>query len=302
MFALEYCGGMVNMRQEYYKNQKNTERIGIVVLNYINFNETINCVNSLLRQTDINVDIVIVDNGSQNESSKILSEKFKNCNNISLIISKENLGYAKGNNIGIQELRKRGISDIFIANSDLIFNSVHTMAQIKSGYEKGVGVVVPIIKNTNGTVDERVVYQKKYLYLRIIRKVLYVIANRPFPNKPANKKGSIESNKKLVGLQNDRYVIAGSGFLLTKDFFDIYTGLYPNTFLYFEEWATILLLHKSRLKTKITDCDYITHKGAASTPTNIKNVTQERKKIMNSSALSILKLLFTPSLIVRRKY
>ena len=54
---------------------------------------------------------------------------------------------------------------------------------------------------------------------------------------------------------------------------------------------------------------FITHggkstAGGGSTITQqvVKNVTQERKKIMNSSALSILKLLFTPSLIVRRKY
>ena len=42
--------------------------VGIVVLNYKNFNETIECVNSLLLQREVLLTIVVVENGSENES------------------------------------------------------------------------------------------------------------------------------------------------------------------------------------------------------------------------------------------
>ena len=49
------------------------EKIGVVVLNYKNYNETINCVNSLLGQSNVDLEIVIVENGSNNDSEKVLN-------------------------------------------------------------------------------------------------------------------------------------------------------------------------------------------------------------------------------------
>lgn len=278
------------------------KKIGMVVLNYKNYKDTIACVNSILRQKSIECEVVIVDNGSNNESVDILNEKYEYISNVSVIGLSKNYGYAKGNNVGIGELRKKGYSNIFVANSDLIFNSEDTLSQMMDEYEPGVGLINPIIKNLNGTIDQRVAYKKKFLYLRIIRKNLYLFANKPFPNKADSKDGSIEQTKELVGLQIDRYVISGSGFLLTQDFFKYYKGLFPKTFLYFEEWGTILLLHKAGLITKIANCDYIIHKGAASTPHNIRVISPERRKINVESAWKILELLFTPAWIARNKY
>ena len=278
------------------------KKIGMVVLNYKNYKDTIACVNSILRQKSIECEVVIVDNGSNNESVDILNEKYEYISNVSVIGLSKNYGYAKGNNVGIGELRKKGYSNIFVANSDLIFNSEDTLSQMMDEYEPGVGLINPIIKNLNGTIDQRVAYKKKFLYLRIIRKNLYLFANKPFPNKADSKDGSIEQTTELVGLQIDRYVISGSGFLLTQDFFKYYKGLFPKTFLYFEEWGTILLLHKAGLITKIANCDYIIHKGAASTPHNIRVISPERRKINVESAWKILELLFTPAWIARNKY
>lgn len=278
------------------------KKIGIVVLNYNNYEDTICCVDSILRQRLKEIEIVVVDNGSGNESVDVLTKKYESTTNVSIIFLGENCGYAKGNNIGISELRKRGHSFIFVANSDLVFNSVDTLNQIIDAYEPGVGLIDPIIKNLNGTIDQRVAYKKKYLYMRIIRKILYLFLNKQFPNRSTNKDGSKEKTKELVGLQKDRYVVSGSGFLLTPDFFNVYKGLFPRTFLYFEEWATILLLHKAGLFTKIATCDYITHKGAASTPNNIKILSDARRKINIDGAWKILGLIFTPAQIARIKY
>lgn len=274
--------------------------LGVVVLNYKNYTDTIHCVKSILEQIDISTQIVIVDNGSGNESVEKIKEQFSGIDRIQIIEAESNLGYAKGNNLGIACLRKQGIHNIFIANSDLILEDNCILSQLLVDYGKNVGILNPIIKNPDGTIDQRVAYKKKLLYLRLIRHILYWFIGKSVPDKAAKTDGSIEHTKTLAGLQYDRYVVSGSGFILTENFFEFYDGLYDKTFLYGEEMATILLLHKANLLSMIVSCPAITHKGGASTPINIRNNTDKRRRIVKESYKAILRLLFTPAFLMKR--
>ncbi len=276
------------------------KKLGIVVLNYKNYNDTIKCVNSILAQKDILLEIVIVDNGSNNNSFIELKKIFGKLNNIKIIKSKNNLGYARGNNIGIDFLYSKGYKNIFIANSDLLFSHQYTLFSLNENHEKNIGLVVPIIQNIDGTIDQRVSYKKNFLYLRIIRHIVYWFFGKNVPSKSAQKDGSIEYTKRLLGLQTDRYVVSGSGFLLTDNFFKFYQGLYSKTFLYGEEMATIVLLHKAHLFSKVVNCPPITHHGGASTPIEIRNHSNTRRKIVQHSYYMILKLIFTPFILIKR--
>lgn len=265
--------------------------IGVVVLNYTNYAETIKCVQSLLNQEKVRCRIVIVENGSNNESAERLQESFSGKETVSVLDSGKNLGYAKGNNLGIRRLRSEGIQRIFVANSDLDFTDSNTLRQILDACEPGVGLITPMIRNPDGSVDPRVVYKKKALYLRIGKHIFKRLL-RLNGSQKQREISSIEEGKALTGLQNDAYVVSGSGYLLTEEFFRYYAGLYSETFLYYEEWATSILLHKAGLKTKIADCAPITHLGGASTPVDIRNETPRSRKIRNDSARKILKLMF----------
>ena len=48
------------------------QKLGIVILNYLNYKDTIECVNSILNMGYPVEGIVIVDNHSENDSFKIL--------------------------------------------------------------------------------------------------------------------------------------------------------------------------------------------------------------------------------------
>lgn len=273
--------------------------IGIVVLNYVNYPETIKCVTSLLNQKNVSSRIVIVENGSKNGSAEYLRAQFGDEAAVSLLETGENLGYAKGNNLGIQCLRAEGIQRIFLANSDLEFQDADTLRQILQSCEDGVGLITPVICNPDGSYMPRVVYQKKYLYLRIAKHILFRLLRLNTDTKRESE--SIARGKALTGLQEDAYVVSGCGYLLTEEFFKYYSGLYSETFLYYEEWATSILLHKAGLKTKVADCSPIIHLGGASTPEDIRNETPLSRKIRNESGRKVLKLMFIPRRFLERK-
>lgn len=93
-------------------------KICIVILNYNNYKDTIECVQSLQRIIDSSKhDIVVVDNASTNDSvvqlKKVLSH-------LQIIESPDNRGYAHGNNIGIKYAKAKGYDYICVLNNDTV--------------------------------------------------------------------------------------------------------------------------------------------------------------------------------------
>lgn len=275
-------------------------QVGIVILNYKKYEETIDCVKSTLKQKKVDVTIVIIDNGSKNASVKYLEEQFNEDDRVSIISLPENIGYAKGNNVGIKYLRERGIEYICVANSDIIFTTTNILSQMIAANKSRVGIVLPIICNPNGTLDQRVSYKKKYLLMRILKAIF--IRQFCFPQKLKFIKSDAAfelsyRDELQTGIQRDHYIVTGSIFLLTPDFFHYYTKLFPETFLYFEEWATILLLYKARLECSIAQTDVIIHKGGASTPDSF-----EKKQMIAESSRKVARLVFMSQISIAKRY
>lgn len=90
------------------------------------------------------------------------------------------------------------------------------------------------------------------------------------------------------------YEITGSAFLLTPEFFRHYDGLYPGLFLYGEETASMILLHKARLHTMRVDTPVILHTGAGSTPDEIRKSKLRRLEIGRQSSRAVLGLMMKP--------
>ena len=286
------------------------QKVGVVVLNYKNYNETVRCVDSLLKQEDVELRISIVDNGSHNESIKVLSEKYERNTEVELISSEANLGFAKGMNLGIDLLRKEGYDNIFVANSDLILTTPRILAQMIDAYEncsegKRIGVVNPTMNNVDGTLAPRIQFRMNWLRLRMLKTYFPIIEKMRKPFKDAkNRKrpegvsvgeshctsGASKLNKyKLVDCSK-WYVIVGSGYLLTDKFFDYYNGLFPDTFLYYEEYALMLYLQAVDLITMMVDTDKIIHGHGKSTPSKVKtNSGRMLLKLIFSSKKSIVK-------------
>lgn len=279
-------------------------KVGIVILNYKKYKETELCIESLLQQKAVDMSVVIIDNGSKNESVEYLQCQYKKNKKIKIIELPKNMGYAKGNNVGIKYLRKQKIDYICVANSDIIFSTPYILKQMVDGYKEKVGIVLPMIKNPDGSYDQRVSYKKKFILLRIAKAI---VERQPFfalREKKCMKQGANDNLKQelLPRIQVDAYTVTGSIFMLTPDFFKYYNQLFPETFLYFEEWATILYLHKAKLLSNLVDTDIVVHKGGGSTPENMKSQSKDKKIMAAESGRKIMKLLFMSTNKIGQKY
>jgi len=74
--------------------------VSAIVLNYLTWEQTSHAVEDLLAQTRVQLDVVIVDNASPNDSFEQLERRFGRNDRIQVLGSEHNGGYARGNNYG----------------------------------------------------------------------------------------------------------------------------------------------------------------------------------------------------------
>lgn len=87
----------------------------IVVLNWNNGAETIACLRSLGTLSTESVAVLVVDNGSTDDSVALIRSHFPA---IELLILPSNRGYAGGNNAGFAKVREMGAQFVIFLNND----------------------------------------------------------------------------------------------------------------------------------------------------------------------------------------
>lgn len=128
--------------------------IGIIILNYIAYEETKNCIKSFREQYIEGFDyrIVIVDNNSPNESVAVLEVEYGKCYDVDILKMDRNEGFARGNNAGYYFLKERYSPDFYIfCNDDIVLKSFNISKWINDTYEKyEFAVLGPQIYSVNG--------------------------------------------------------------------------------------------------------------------------------------------------------
>lgn len=209
-------------------------RVAIVVLNYLNYKDTIECVDSVLNYDYKIEGIVVVDNGSENNSFEELKAKYKYVDTVFVIKSKKNQGFAKGNNLGIDFARKNLKAEfVLVVNNDTIFTDPEYIEKLLSRYKRGVGCLGSKIVLKNG------LEQSEYTDYISVKDTLGYLINT-FSSKCGSSFDFGTSNGALVKM------LHGSAIMFTPDFFEFYKGFYPRTFLYGEE---AILYYMCQLKS-----------------------------------------------------
>jgi hypothetical protein len=89
----------------------------IVVLNWRNAEGTVACLDSLTRITMPDAKVIVVDNGSADDSVPAIRRYHPD---ITLLETSANLGYAGGNNVGIRWALEHGAEYVGVLNNDVL--------------------------------------------------------------------------------------------------------------------------------------------------------------------------------------
>lgn len=93
--------------------------VAIIIVNWNSYTFTAACIRSIQEQKEYYMDIIVVDNGSTDQSSCLLQKEFPG---IHLIEAKANLGFSGGNNLGIRYALAQQYKYCFLLNNDTLLN------------------------------------------------------------------------------------------------------------------------------------------------------------------------------------
>jgi len=94
------------------------KKIYAIVLTFNNYSDTYDCLKSLIKSQFPLAGIVVVDNHSTDKSIQQLQKHLYLEDRVHFILNKNNLGFAKGANIGIRFSLKQGADYNFLINND----------------------------------------------------------------------------------------------------------------------------------------------------------------------------------------
>ncbi|HZQ06549.1 MAG TPA: glycosyltransferase family 2 protein [Anaerolineae bacterium] len=89
----------------------------VIVLTYNRWEDTCQCLASIYRRVLDGLQVVVVDNGSTDETTTALRAEFPQ---VHLIVNSTNLGYADGNNVGLHYALEQNAEFALVLNNDAI--------------------------------------------------------------------------------------------------------------------------------------------------------------------------------------
>lgn len=119
------------------------KRVFIIILNWNGYKDTVECVQSLFKIDYPNYEILVVDNGSSDDSVSRLRAEFPG---LTVLANGRNLGFPGGNNVGIRYAMEKGAEYVFLLNNDTVVDSKVLTELVRVAEEdKDVGMVGPVI-------------------------------------------------------------------------------------------------------------------------------------------------------------
>ena len=262
--------------------------ISYVILHYKNLNDTIKCIESLLRTTNNDSNLIVVDNGSGDGSGEKLKKKYQDMPKIKVLLLENNVGFSKGNNAGYIYVKKNYDSDfIVVTNNDVVFYQKNFEETIKKIYAQsqfyvlGPDVYIPRHKDHQNPLFKTPINKqqlineiKEYKYYRKNplkfekRLKIHALKNRlcskykviNFLYSTLRGKDVLDYKKRYenVGLQGS-CLIFSKKFIMKED-----KAFEPEPFLYEEETFLFYRCQKKSYKMVYDPSIAIRHEEAAS--------------------------------------
>ena len=149
--------------------------IPIITLNWNGIQDTIECMESLSKQTYTDYIIYLVDNGSDENNVAELKERYTKHPKIQLIFNKKNLGFTKGNNEILKQILLEDYSYVVLLNNDTAQEATWLEELVKSVQENQADMVTSKMINY---FDRKVMDNAGHLMLNTAE-VIPLASNEP---------------------------------------------------------------------------------------------------------------------------
>lgn len=264
-------------------------KTALIILNYNNYEDTINCIESVEKYNTASIKYIVVDNGSNRsdtvdklnayfrmrfqENYKCIKEGEDNrlpLSYLTFLVSSTNDGYACGNNKGLNlAYADNEIDRILILNNDILF----------------VEDIIPKLIETMDELPDCAIISP-ILYKKGLKELDYNCARKNISPSDLIKENFFHywyrlNRKKYADRNADRYILknkqgqlspvipidlpSGSCMLIKKDLFLQIGSFDPNTFLYYEENILYKKTEKLGLQNYLCTQLKCIHLGASST-------------------------------------
>ena len=239
------------------------KRVAVSVLNYNSWKETISCLDSLLDQTYNDYKIILIDNGSVDDSVSKITEYLRKHNiqhrilvakngqitpvpenhiestKVFFILSDDNLGFAGGHNMGARFATDvLGADYVFILNNDVVLGKDTVEALVRCAERTGVAVIQPTVIELRDRMEKpwNALLKLKHLLLKTARKA-----------------------------ENRRHnCTSGAAFMVRKDVIENIGLFDENLFLYYEDTDFFQRVYEKYSGCYVAPNIKVYHKGSRS--------------------------------------
>lgn len=270
-------------------------KTALIILNFNNYEDTVNCIESVEKYNTAPIKYIVVDNGSTKEGiitslDEYFRKKFNNSYSqfnfeedrvpdklpyLSFVISNTNDGYACGNNKGLKyAYADETIDKVMILNNDILF--VQDIIPLLSRFldeKEDCAIASPLLlKKDQIDVDyncarlaptvEQILLPFLFFYQNVFGLITKNTAKtqilRNFPEKVQEEYIPIE-------------LPSGSCMLLKKTLMEDVDGFDPHTFLFYEENILHEKLKRRGLQSFLLPRVRCVHLGASSTKKSVNS-------------------------------
>lgn len=228
------------------------DKLSVVILNYNSGDFLNKCLKSLKKEE--NLDIWVVDNNSTDESINLAKKSFPN---IHYIISKENIGFAKGNNLALKKIENEYIL-VLNPDTEVFPGTLNYMVKFMKE-NPGVGASTCKVELPNGTLD----WGSHRGFPTPLASFLYFLGNDQLYHLTKNDMTKV----------HEVDAISGSFFLTRKSILDKVGFFDEDYFMYAEDLDLSFRIKKAGYKIMyVPNVKIIHHKGISS---GIKSHSQQ---------------------------
>lgn len=224
-------------------------KVVISILNWMNYEDTINCIEGLNNLSYKNFEIIVRDNNSLNNSFSILKSRFPE---LKIFSSKENLGYAFGHLENFKVVSQNKFDLFWILNSDIqIFSE--TLTNLVEAYKIHGDHIYGSVSLNHKNI-ELVDFGGAPLTIESSNTLSY----NNWKNKPYKDLFNAYGN--VVEVES----VEGSSMLLAKNNVDKYGFLKTDFFMYAEETDYCYSMRKKGVKSLLVTNSLIVHENFGS--------------------------------------